>query len=131
MISSNKYVLSRSKYQTIRIVLITSLFWVFIDAFLIIYLSDCDCSSVPCKHDSHHRDLIKDAPIVPKINPELVVSEDRYKYKKPSISSYPYSSSNPRHGFLNKLKLWFKEKPGDATNPPDWPGERGKGLIFH
>jgi hypothetical protein len=129
---STKYVFSRSKYQTIRIVLITSLFWVFIDAFLIIYLSDCDCSNVPCKQQQHHENIkFKDLPPVPqKLNPDLVVGEDRFKYKKPSSTTYPFSSSNPKHGFLNKLKLWFKEKPSEAKNPSDWPGEGGRGVVI-
>ena len=127
---STKYVFSRSKYQTIRIVLITSLFWVFIDAFLIIYLSDCDCSNVPCKHQQHENAYFKDIKIPQTVNPELVVNEDRFKYKKPSITSYPFSSSNPKHGFLNKLKLWFKEKPSEAKNPSDWPGEGGRGVAI-
>jgi hypothetical protein len=33
--------MSRSKFQTFRVVLLTSLFWVLVDAFLIFYLTDC------------------------------------------------------------------------------------------
>ena len=125
--SSSKYAFSRSKYQTIRIVLITSLFWVFVDAFLIIYLTDCDCSNVPCKKTYHE---VHDEPIKEKINRELIVSPDRHKFKQSSSTSYQFTSKNPQHGFLDKLKVWFKEKPSDATNPPDWPGERGKGVVI-
>ena len=39
------FTMSRSKFQSFRIILLTSLFWVFIDAFLIFYLTDCGASS--------------------------------------------------------------------------------------
>jgi len=39
--TNNKFSMSRSRMNTCRIVLLTSLFWVFVDAFLIFYLSDC------------------------------------------------------------------------------------------
>jgi hypothetical protein len=38
---SSNFSMSRSKFQSFRIILITSLFWVLLDAFLIFYLTDC------------------------------------------------------------------------------------------
>jgi hypothetical protein len=39
--SAGPFSMSRSKFQTFRVVLLTSLFWVLVDAFLIFYLTDC------------------------------------------------------------------------------------------
>jgi hypothetical protein len=124
--SSSKYIFTKSNYQTIRIVLITSLFWVFVDAFLIIYLTDCDCSRfvVPC---SENKEIKQKEPL---INKELRLNPDLNKHRQSVSTSYQFSSKNERHGFLNKLKVWFKEKPSSATNPPSWPGENGKGAVI-
>ena len=48
--ASGPFTMSRSKMNTFRVVLLTSLFWVLIDTFLIFYLTDCGGSS---SRDSH------------------------------------------------------------------------------
>lgn len=37
--------IKRSNLQNVRVIFLTSLFWVFIDAFLIIYLADSNATS--------------------------------------------------------------------------------------
>lgn len=125
--NNNKFGYSRHKYQQLRTVLLTSLCWVFIDAFLIIYLTECDCSKyiVPCDHQQQQQQ--KPSEIV---NNEDVLLRNREKFHQSKVNSYQFSSKNERHGFLDKLKVWFKEKPSDTTNPPHWHGEQGRGVVI-
>lgn len=54
---STPFSMSRSKYQTFRVVLITSLFWVLVDAFLIFYMTDCNASTYSMNSLSCERKL--------------------------------------------------------------------------
>jgi hypothetical protein len=57
---SSPFSMSRAKFQTFRVVLLTSLFWVLIDAFLIFYLTDCGGNpvsggnSLSCEYKLEH-----------------------------------------------------------------------------
>lgn len=46
------FVLTKTKFNVCKIVLLTSLLWVLIDAFLLIYLSDCSVSSIAASVNS-------------------------------------------------------------------------------
>lgn len=51
MAGQNGIQMSRAKLSVYRIVLLTSLVWVFIDAFLIFYLTDCGTSLASMPND--------------------------------------------------------------------------------
>jgi len=117
---------SRNNINTFRIVLLTSLFWVFIDTFLIIYLSD-NCAKtivVPCEHAKN------EAQKVPFEKLNELNYENRDKFRKEKSTSYQFSSKNDRIHLLDKLKGWFKEDAAEPTNPPSWPGENGRSAVI-
>ena len=52
----------------------------------------------------------------------------KVKPKKPLFTSYPFKSTNPRYDLLKHINKWLSKKTLIKTNPPDWPGEQGKGV---
>ena len=117
-----------ARLHTLRIVFITSLFWVFVDAFLILYLIDANKCPEPkvvykevvkAQADVTHSDRIAK-------NMKDLNAENLYKYRDDKAANYPYSTPNDRNNFMKKLKLWFKEEPSDKKNPSHWPGENGR-----
>lgn len=118
---------SRNNINTFRIVMITSLFWVFIDTFLIIYLSD-NCARtivVPCEHAKNEAQQQ-----VPFEKLDKLKFENRDKFRQEKSTSHQFSSKNDRINLLDKLKGWFKEDAVEPTNPASWPGENGRGAVI-
>jgi len=50
--------------------------------------------------------------------------------KKELFTSYPFITTNPRHDLVKQIKIWFSKKTVIKTNPIDWPGEQGKGVVI-
>jgi hypothetical protein len=54
----------------------------------------------------------------------------KVKPKKELFTSYPFKTTNPHHDLVKQIKKWFSKKPVIKTNPIDWPGEQGKGVVI-
>ncbi len=112
-------------FQTLRIVFITSLFWVFIDAFLILYLLDANKCPEQQIIYRDKADISDNERIIKQYN--ALKAENLYKFRTTvPETTHQFSTPNDRNNFLNKLKLWFKEKPSEHKNPSNWPGENGR-----
>ena len=141
------FTLNRHKFQYARVILLTSLFWVLVDVFLIYYLTaDCSVTRVrePC--DPHLQfgqpaKFLGDEPdVAPKEPPPKDDNEDetmrrrnqrlREIHRRRSTQSPTATLAPKDNNFLNKLKEWFREDNShEPTNPPDWPGENGRAVV--
>lgn len=133
--SQNPRFMSRGNLNTIKIVLLTSLFWVFIGAFLLNYLASdasrtciCNCPVVPiAEQQQQQANIPKDES---KLLNNLKLNENFKKFKQEKSTSYQFSSRNDRLKFMDKLKMWFKEEIPEEKNPSSWPGENGRGVSI-
>jgi hypothetical protein len=148
--------MSRSKLNYFRIILITSLFWVFIDAFLLLYLTDYSCTKLantrlgelPCEQevetlkielsrlrDKYERTVKALGSHSQKLEAENQEEEElkRRNERLKKIHEFKRKNeekTNPPH-FLDKLKEWFREDNShEPTNPPSWPGENGRAVVI-
>lgn len=146
--TSSKPIMNRQRIQTFRTVLITSLFWVLVDAFIILYLTDCSsyklANQQPCEHQPHNLNNM------PKIDPDNTNYDDELKIKNNRLHNVHKQKKTPktyrehdpardiesspkgsdRANFLNKIKQWFKEDSSfEPINPSSWPGENGHAVI--
>jgi polypeptide N-acetylgalactosaminyltransferase len=147
--------MSRSRMNTCRIVLLTSLFWVFIDVFIIFYMTDCTnyClqqqqQMYENKYNKHgNKDLIKDnSPNDLDVDYDHNLKQknqrlhDLHKIKKEKNKAFrefdaaryiESSKKDDRANFLNKIKKWFREESDDEPkNPSHWPGENGRAVVI-
>jgi hypothetical protein len=67
------FVMTKSRFNTFRIVIVTSLFWVLLDAFLVIYVSDCGTSLV-----APTASCLRCESRIEKLELELAASRRRY-----------------------------------------------------
>lgn len=131
-----KHYNSRQKLNNFRLILVTSLFWVLLDAFLIFYLTDCSSSSA-------HRPS-SDSLYLNEMNKKLIIENtnlkkelDKLRYESANLKPLrnknrlnrdrTLTTSSKKENFLNKVKNWFAWD-SDATNPPNWPGENGRAV---
>jgi polypeptide N-acetylgalactosaminyltransferase len=145
----NQFTMSRSRMNTCRIVLLTSLFWVFLDVFIISYMSDC--SSYCLQQQQHnyehqrHVKLDEEEAFKPndyedslkeknqRLHDVHNLKKDRKKaFREFDSARYIKSSAkDDRTHFLNKIKSWFKEESDDEPkNPNSWPGENGRAVVI-
>jgi hypothetical protein len=133
--SQNPRLMSRGNLNTIKIVLLTSLFWVFIGAFFLNYLASdasraciCNCPEVPRLEKQQQVNIpsIEES----KLLNNLKLNENFKKFKQEKSTSHQFSSKNDRLKFMDKLKMWFKEEISEVKNPSSWPGENGKGVSL-
>lgn len=147
---------SRSQLNTARIVLFTSLFWVFIDVFIIFYFTDCN---VYCAQQQLEKRAVaalhgnlKDRPLsqghgneddpldyegmLKERNARLARMNKKKGIKDPAYRNYDEgryikdTPKNDKEDFLYKVKSWFKEaSEGEHKNPDQWPGENGRGVV--
>lgn len=150
--------LKRSNLQNFRIILLTSLFWVFIDAFLIIYLADTKSSSdliQSCeksiselklkliKQQQKQQDRQTADGGAQKQQQEYddilkVRNGDRFKdvhdLKDKGVNGKKVvkeeKKSSTEASFINKIKQWFREDGDEERNPSNWPGEGGKAVVL-
>lgn len=155
---SGTFTMTRSKFNYCRIILLTSLFWVLVDAFLILYLTDCSSykqqyyqaaqqgdSNINNINNHHGVRLVGDEEQKEMNNIDVNLNDydenmknrnDRllnvHKIKqrnKAKTSSTP--KDDGKQNFLNKIKQWFREdSANEPTNPPDWPGENGRAVVI-
>jgi polypeptide N-acetylgalactosaminyltransferase len=141
--------MNRQQIQYCRIILITSLFWVLVDAFVILYLTDCSSyRQQPCEHQAHSlnkKESSNDAVKVPELHydDELKIKNNRlhnvhkqkskpktYREHDPAREIDASPKGNDRSNFLNKIKQWFKEDSVfEPVNPSSWPGENGHAVV--
>ena len=143
--------MSRQRLQYCKIVLITSLFWVFVDAFIILYLTDCSSYKQPCEHQAHNLNQANNMPKLDEVHnennkdyeDELKLRNNRLHYgQKQKQKNKAYREYDParnigstkrndRQNFLNKIKQWFKEDSSfEPVNPSSWPGENGHAVVI-
>lgn len=138
--------MSRSQMNTFRIVLLTSLFWVFIDVFLISYFNDCSsyCAQQAYlqklkEHPEHLGNRVDiDYNDQMKQKNERLAEVHKLKEKNSKVfrefdsGRYIKSSDrNDKKDFIHKIQSWFKEDTDDMKhNPSHWPGENGRGVVM-
>ena len=153
---SNKMSISRTRLQYCKIVLITSLFWVLVDAFVILYVTDCSAymrQAPPCPEvkqeaqkivvQDDHKKPIDDKPPNHDYDEDLKLKNDRlhnvHKQKKNKFfreyDPARYIGSSPKvdsqTNLLNRIKQWFKEdNSNEPKNPGHWPGENGRAVVI-
>ena len=130
-----------------RIIFLTSLFWVLVDAFLVIYMTDCSSSlsrlQMPCDQQVQHLEL-RIATLQRRLNKyekaenkeEKQENEDyeealRLKnerlHKIHELRNHELLKGQP----VNKEQEYFREEyANEPTNPISWPGENGRGVII-
>jgi hypothetical protein len=143
------FTMSRHKLQYFRIIFLTSLFWVLVDAFLIFYLTDCSSNRInqlPCDQQIEHleqqikslqlklngleKNNARDAPADHDYDENLRIKNERL-HKIHKLKEAKKKPKNGQNQFLNKLKEWFKEDhSNEPTNPPSWPGENGRSVSI-
>jgi len=143
---------SRSQLNTFRIVLLTSLFWVFIDVFIIFYFTDCNvyCAQQQLaarsaslnhrnsenNHDKNEYAFDYDEQLRKKnhrLNDIRKIKENKNKaFRDFDAARYIGSSDkNDKVDFMHKIKSWFKEESDyEKHNPSNWPGENGRAVII-
>lgn len=140
------FTMNRQKFQYARVILLTSLFWVLVDVFLIYYLT-ADCGMIksrePC--DPHiqfgqpSKFLGDEEKDMPNRGDDDIDEDEVLRRKNARLAAiHKRKSSTPqttvkddRKNFLNKLKEWFREDNShEPTNPPDWPGENGRAVVI-
>ena len=143
----NAFALTRAKLNYCRIILLTSLFWVLVDAFVILYFTDCGASRTiiqqqPCDYSKHNNlpeGLVRSEDVFGHKNDY----EDELKHKnqrlhnvhkqkaKERASTKAPEPANGQAGFMNRLKQWFREDGSEQpSNPSHWPGENGRAVII-
>jgi hypothetical protein len=153
--NQTKFTMNRQRQQYLKIILITSLFWVLVDAFIILYLTDCSSYKQPCEHHQQHNNNHNQDKLAEKnVNePHLKETDydDELKLKNNRLHNIHKQKSKPktyrehdpardinespkgddRTNFLNKIKQWFKEDSSfEPVNPSSWPGENGHAVII-
>ena len=142
--NTSPFTMTRHKFQYARVILLTSLFWVLVDAFLIFYLTDCGAPQIiqqPCDHNVKHQFLgLTDNDNNPRNQNEHADDYDEqmkrknerlHKIHKMKEREKQAKSErkDDRTNFLSKIKEWFKEDhSAEPTNPPSWPGENGRAV---
>lgn len=137
---------SRSQLNTLRIVLLTSLFWVFVDVFIIFYFTDCsiycaqqqlEARAVSALHGNLRDRSSQDYDDALKQKNERFHDIRKLKNKKSAFRDYDpgryikSSDRNDKNDFLHRIKTWFREATeGEPHNPPNWPGENGRGVVI-
>lgn len=132
--------LSKSKQEIYKIVILTSLFWILIDSFvLIFYLNETNTSG--SNNEKNFRYLIKKsvsvvgntsldrsittsttAKSIPKINLDDKLKQLRVFKLKDIELIEKIKPALP----ITRMVKWFKDDGLDVpTNPTDWPGENG------
>ena len=131
--------MNRSKFNTFRIILLTSLFWVFMDVFLIFYLIDCSSYCIKL-HQSFEQQYMNKQSSLSKNKISHVNSDQSLKLKiqrfhelnKLEIKSeYIKSTLNSR--IINssfKKEKESKEETKIIFNPKNWPGENGNAVFL-
>ncbi|RNA33882.1 polypeptide N-acetylgalactosaminyltransferase 13 isoform X1 [Brachionus plicatilis] len=121
---------SRQKLNNFRLILVTSLFWVLLDAFLIFYLTDC--SNTKPSSDKLYLNEMNKKLIIENTN----LKKELEKVRHDVANGRPLRNKNRlnratttviKQDFLNKVKNWFAWD-SEATNPPSWPGENGRAV---
>lgn len=115
------------KRQYLHVVIYTSLFWIFVDVFVIMLFTDCTKEIiVPC---SASRDIVNQRPLQP------VAGQPRFP-----LDASREKNGSQRLNLLNKKKIlqtkkstgfiakWFGS--GSGTNPSSWPGEGGRAVLI-
>jgi hypothetical protein len=139
------FAMNRFRFQYARVILLTSLFWVLIDVFLIYYLTnECGQERIirePCNPQLQQfalsSQLLDDDQKARKTDDEtdekLRLRNERlhrmHKLKGKETPPPPTTTKDDRKNFLNKLAEWFREDSSLVpTNPPSWPGENGRAV---
>jgi len=144
--------LSRSQLNTFRIVLLTSLFWVFIDVFIIFYFTDCSiyCAQQQLQARHHQQEaLFRSHESVHKgsnnndYDDQLRLKNDRLHNikkikdnKNKAFRDFDHgryikdSDKDDKKDFMLKIKSWFREDNEDKHNPSNWPGENGRAVVI-
>ncbi|CAF0907401.1 unnamed protein product, partial [Brachionus calyciflorus] len=137
---------TRFKLNNFRLILITSLFWVFVDAFLILYLTDCTANtSLLNSNDKSYLNEMNKKLIIENTNLKKELEKLKYglvdggslklnrnknrlnRNKVDDIRSDSTTTKKVENNFLDQVKSWFSSD-SDATNPPSWPGENGRAV---
>lgn len=156
---TNGFQLTKSKINACRLVLLTSLLWVFIDAFIILfYLNDCglnmssspDCRRCEFKLERLERELNSQRKAYssllqrsPRLD-SLVNRTERleklklFKYQSPEsllgkdeLPEIFRSDDENEAKKIKSVKDWFKEDFSlEKNNPSDWPGENGRPVVI-
>lgn len=141
---------SRSQMHTARIVLLTSLFWVFVDVFIISYYTDCNvyCAQQQLEaravqalhgnlknHHKSHDDVDYDNKLEEKngrLNQARKLKKKNQAFRDYDVGRYIKSSDkNDKQDFIHKIKSWFRESSdNEPANPSNWPGENGKAVVI-
>lgn len=129
----------KMKNSNTRTILITSLIWVLIGAFIITSFSDnsnLNCSS--CERQ------------LEKLQNELVQQQHRYNKLSKSLPQHAFNPQPESNKLSEEIDLeiedkdderekeirsleksWFSEDFSNAvTNPPNWPGENGRPVVI-
>ncbi len=120
----------------------------FIDAFVLLYLTDSSGYRHPCENQPHN---LNQAPKLDEshgakdYDNELNVRNNRLhfnhkqkeKQKPKAYREYDparYIGSTPcndRQNFLNKIKQWFKDdRQFEPVNLSSWPGKNGHAVVI-
>ena len=148
--SNSAFALTRAKLNYCRIVLITSLFWVFVDAFIILYFTDCGANRLliqqqqqlpPCDPSKHvygnlPDHLVKSEDVFGKKDLDY---DDNLKHKnerlhnvhkqKQKSKQLTTTAADANGGFMDRIKQWFREDGDQPSNPAHWPGEGGRAVV--
>ena len=147
------------KQQTLRVIIVTSLFWILLDAFLLTNFTDCILKS-PCPYQNQPAPVVSGAKLVVKRNdvdsnglPKDPDSEEG-DFEATNLVIDPmdvHSSDEDRDMRSRKLALQevaassvviaatmsakaanliSYERTDVKVNPDDWPGERGASVML-
>lgn len=145
--NNNAFALTRAKLNYCRIILLTSLFWVLVDAFVILYFTDCGTPRTiiqqqPCDTGGKHNQLPEGLVRSEHVFGEKAADyDDELKHKNERLHNVhrqkareKASSKEPaggQAGFMNRLKQWFREDGSEQpSNPSHWPGENGRAVVI-
>lgn len=149
----NAFAITRAKLNYCRIILLTSLFWVLVDAFVILYFTDCGASRAatiiqqqPCADQSKqslpeglvrsedvfgHRPVEYDDELKRKNERLHNVHRQRARERSSAVPKAALELPNGQAGFMDRLKQWFREDGSEQpSNPAHWPGEMGRAVVI-
>lgn len=156
--SSNGFQLTKSKMNACRLIMLTSLLWVLVDAFIILfYVNDSstslmssypDCARCELKLERLERELSDQRKAYAKLvqtspmrlhvdKAERIEKLKRFEYQSPESSlrkdELPeiFRKDESEEAKVKEIKEWFKEDYSDEKlNPTNWPGENGRGVVI-
>ena len=135
--------MNRSKFYTFRTILLTSLFWVFMDVFLIFYLIDCSSYCIKLQQSFEQQYINKQSSLprnqLSQVNSDQSLKlkiqrfHEQNKLKKLDFKSeYIKSTLNSKiiYSSVKKEKELIEETKTILNNPKSWPGENGNAVVL-